>query len=99
MSTMLLTGRMPAWRRRERIQSGEGPILTLWTTRPTYREQRSGVSMATRAQDDVDGPAPVDGAGTTGVKRVPRVTAASLPNPSMQKQSGRLDVISKSTTV
>jgi hypothetical protein len=97
-STTLLIERRPIDSRRVRSQSGLGSIVTPRTTRAAKRGHPSASSMATRtASPTGSGPS----AGEAGGRRrgAPRITEISRASPKWFMQSGRLVVMSTSSTV
>ena len=97
MSTMLLMGRTPELRSRSRIQAGEGLIFTFFTMRAVYRGQRSPSSMSISTSSAMEPPQPLI-SGVWSFSSLPKVAAASRARPMTDRQSGRLGVISNSTT-
>ena len=91
-------GRTPMLRRRSRIHLGEGPIFTFRTIRAVYRGQRSGSGVSTSSSSvSTPGPPPFT-TGSRRVRGVSKVADTSRARPMTDRQSGRLGVISNSTT-
>ena len=98
MSTMLLMGRTPLARSRWRIHRGEGPIFTLRTIRAVYRGHSSGFSISTSSSSATLVPSVPFTWGSGRLRGTLKVAALSRARPMTLRQSGRLGVISNSTT-
>ena len=95
---MLLMGRTPIARSRSRIHLGEGAIFTLRTIRAVYRGHSSGSGVSTsRSSGRTPAPPPFT-SGWWKQQGLSKVAAASRARPITLRQSGRLGVISNSTT-
>ena len=98
MSTMLLMGRTPMERSRSRIHLGEGAILTLRTMRAVYRGTRSASGVSTSSRSASTPSAPPLTTGSWRARGASKVADTSRARPMTLRQSGRLGVISNSTT-
>ena len=101
MSTTLLIGRSPTARSRCRSHPGDGPTTMPSITRASKRGQPAGSSTRTWARSSADvAERNSSGTPTGGSLSVsPSAAASSRAIPTWQRQSGRLVVMSRSSTV
>jgi len=95
---MLLMARRPAASRRCTIQEGDAPSLTPRITRAVYRGHKSGASTCTSVSSLAAGLLVGTRLRSGSFSSRPSAAASSRATPMWPRQSGRLEVISRSNT-